>query len=83
MESGGFKSLRLTSVDIVTQKEIVGLRREPSKLENSEEVIITTVNVSTYFDRGFDFDERGLGHEHFPERNPIMRDHSISLTVGG
>jgi hypothetical protein len=44
-QANGLKRL-LTSVDIVTEEEVVGLRREATILEESEEVVVLSVDIT-------------------------------------
>lgn len=37
----------LSTIDIVTQEEVVGLGREPAVLEEAEQVVVLAVNVTT------------------------------------
>ena len=45
-----------SSINIVPQKQIVGLRRKAAVLKESEHVIVLSMNISAYFDRGINFD---------------------------
>jgi hypothetical protein len=40
----------LATVDVVTEEEVVGLRRESTVLEETEEVVVLAVNVTTNLD---------------------------------
>ena len=48
------------SVDVVSEKEVIGFRRKASVVEESEQVLELTVDVSTDFYRSFQFQENRL-----------------------
>ena len=45
-QANGLKRL-LTSVDVVTEEEVVGLRREATVLEESEKIVVLSVDITT------------------------------------
>lgn len=55
----------LSSIHIVSQKQIVGLWREAAVLEQSQQVVILTVNVTANFDGCLEFEEDGLSDKDF------------------
>jgi hypothetical protein len=61
-QADGLKGL-LTSVDIVTEEEVVGLGREATVLEESEEIVVLSVDITADLDRGLELEEDGLGDE--------------------
>lgn len=50
-QADGLKRL-LTSVDVVTEKEVVGLRREATVLEKTQQVIVLTVDITADLQTG-------------------------------
>lgn len=44
-QANGLKRL-LTSVDVVTEEEVVGLRREATVLEESEEIVVLSMDIT-------------------------------------
>jgi hypothetical protein len=54
------------AVHIVPQKQVVRIRREASILEEAEEVTILTVDISTDFYGGVQFQKWRLRHKYFP-----------------
>ena len=62
-ETDGLYSLS-SAIDIVSEEEIVGLWWEPSVFEQSEHVVVLSMDVSADLDGGGDFDEHGLFHEY-------------------
>ena len=52
-----------SSVNIVSQEEIVSVTGKSSILEEFDEVRELTMNVSTYLDGSFQFEEHGLRKE--------------------
>jgi hypothetical protein len=45
-QADGLKRL-LTSVDVITEEEVIGLRREATILEESEKIVVLSVNITT------------------------------------
>jgi len=64
-ETDGLQTL-LSSIYIVSQKEIVCLRGKSSVLEQAEEIIILSVDVPADLDGRFEFEQDGLCHEELP-----------------
>jgi hypothetical protein len=48
-QADGLKRL-LTSVDVITEEEVVGLRREATVLEESEEIVVLSVDITADLD---------------------------------
>ena len=48
-QADGLEGL-LTSVDIVTEEEVVGLRGEATVLEESEEIVVLSVDITADLD---------------------------------
>jgi hypothetical protein len=61
-QADGLEGL-LTSVDIVTEEEVVGLGGEATVLEESEEIVVLSVDITADLDRGLELEEDGLGDE--------------------
>jgi len=53
-----------SSINIVTQEQVVWLGRKPSILEESEHVVVLTMNISTDFEGRLHFDQHGLAEEY-------------------
>ena len=64
-EADGLQWL-LSSVHIVSQKEIIGFWRESTIFEKSQKIIVLSVYISANFDRGFEFQQGWLRYENFP-----------------
>lgn len=61
-----FQNLKLlTSINIIAEKEIVGLWRESAILKQSQQVWILSVNVSANLQRRFQFQQNRLLEENF------------------
>lgn len=56
----------LSSINIVAQEEIVCLGRESSVFEQSQQVVVLSVDVSANLDGSFQFQQNGLCDEDFP-----------------
>jgi hypothetical protein len=61
-QADGLKRL-LTSVDVITEEEVVGLRREATVLEESEKIVVLSVDITTDLDRSLKLEEDGLRNE--------------------
>lgn len=61
-QANGLKRL-LTSVDVVTEEEVVGLRREATVLEESEEIVVLSMDITADLDWSLEFEEDGLRDE--------------------
>ena len=53
----------LSTVDVVAEEDVVGLRRESAVFEQTEEVVVLSVNVSADLDGGLELEEHGLADE--------------------
>ena len=62
-QNSAFNGL-LSAIDVVSQKQVVGFRREAPVLENSEQIVVLTMYVPYNFDGGGEFQEHGLGHQN-------------------
>ena len=56
----------LSTIDIISQKEVVRVGRIPSVFEQSQKVVVLAVDVSSYFQRGFQFNKDRLLEEDLP-----------------
>mmetsp|Transcript_13966 Transcript_13966/g.55101 ORF Transcript_13966/g.55101 Transcript_13966/m.55101 type:complete len:212 (+) Transcript_13966:662-1297(+) len=56
----------LAAVHVVSQEQVVGLRREASVLEEAQQVEVLTVDVSANLDGGLELQQDRLAHEHLP-----------------
>lgn len=63
-ETDCFKGL-FTSVYVVTEKEVICFWREAAIFEESEEVVVLTVDVTTNLDWSFQFEQDWLVDENF------------------
>lgn len=61
-QANGLKRL-LTSVDVVTEEEVVGLGREATVLEESEEIVVLSVDITADLNWSLEFEEDGLRDE--------------------
>jgi hypothetical protein len=61
-QADGLKRL-LTSVDVITEEEVIGLRREATILEESEKIVVLSVNITTDLDRSLKLEEDRLRDE--------------------
>ena len=62
-EADGFEGL-LSSVNIISEEKVIGFRWESSVLKQSQQVIILTMDISTYFDWCFQLEKDGLVDEN-------------------
>jgi hypothetical protein len=61
-QADGLKRL-LASIDVVTEEEVVGLRREATVLEESEEIVVLSVDITADLNRSLEFEENRLRDE--------------------
>mmetsp|Transcript_23177 Transcript_23177/g.37615 ORF Transcript_23177/g.37615 Transcript_23177/m.37615 type:complete len:263 (+) Transcript_23177:584-1372(+) len=61
-EADGLQTL-LATIDVVAQENVVGLRGEATVFEETEEVIVLSVDVAADLDGGLELEEHGLGDE--------------------
>lgn len=61
-EEDGLEGL-LAPVDIVSEEEVVGARREPAHLEQPDQVAVLSVDVADNLDRRGELDQGRLGKE--------------------
>ena len=61
-EADAFETL-LTTIDVVTEEEVVGGGREATIFEEAEEIVVLAVDVTADFDGGFKLEEGGLRHD--------------------
>ena len=55
----------LSSVDIITQEEVICLGGEPAVLEQSQQVVVLPVDVTADLDRRLELEQDGLADEDF------------------
>jgi uncharacterized protein YacL (UPF0231 family) len=55
----------LTTIDVVTQEEVVGSGREAAIFEEAKEIVVLTVDITADLDGGFEFEKRTLTHDDF------------------
>jgi len=72
-KANGLKRL-LTSIHIVSQKQVVCFWRETSILKKSEEIVVLAVNVSTNLDWSFEFKKNRLIDENISGLNAETSD---------
>ena len=53
-EADGFKAL-FTTVDIVSQEQVVGIRRESTVLKQTQEIVVLAMNITHNLDGSFQF----------------------------
>jgi hypothetical protein len=63
-EADSFQGL-LSSIDVVSKEQVVGLWRKGAVLEESEQIVVLAVNVTTDFQRSLKLEKDWLGQEHF------------------
>jgi hypothetical protein len=62
-EADGLEGL-LATVDVVTEEEVVSLRRETAIFEETQEVIVLAVDIAANLDGRFQFEKNGLRDEN-------------------
>lgn len=55
----------LATINIIAQEEVVGFGGEPAVLEETEQIVELTVDVTADLDGGSEFEEHGLGEDEF------------------
>ena len=68
----------LTPIHIVAQEQVVGIRRESAVLEQSEQIIVLSMNVSHDFDGRLQFEQDGLRDENLAR----LEAQTADLTFG-
>lgn len=53
----------LSSVDIVTQEKVVGIRRETTELKKSKKIVVLAVNITNDLDRSLKLKKHWLRDE--------------------
>jgi hypothetical protein len=61
-QADGLKRL-FSSVDVIAKKEVVGLRREATVLEESEKIVVLSVDITTDLDGSLKLEEDRLRNE--------------------
>ena len=61
-KTDGFDALT-SSIDVISKEEIWWFGREVAVFEESEHIVVLSMNISADFDGGIDFYEHGLFHE--------------------
>lgn len=61
-EADGFDSLP-SAVDVISKEEVVRFWRKPAILEQSEHIVVLSMDVSTNLERSIDLQEHGLFKE--------------------
>jgi len=56
----------LTTVNVVSQEKIIGLRRKPPVVEDSEQIVVLPVHISTKLEGSLQFQEHGLIDKDVP-----------------
>ena len=64
-------------VDVVSQEEVVGFRGEAAVFEQSEHVVVLSMDVSADLDWGGHLDQHGLLHEYGLDE--ADRPHNLGL----
>ena len=79
-EADGLQGL-LAPVDVVPQKQVVGLRGESAVLEQPEEVGVLAVDVAADLDGGLELEQHGLAEEDRP--GPLAQVADLGLADRG
>lgn len=79
-EADGFQAL-LAPVDVVPQKEVIGLRWEAAVLKQPEEVGVLPMDVAANFDGGLQLQQHGLTEED--GTGPFAQVADLGLGYGG
>mmetsp|Transcript_32093 Transcript_32093/g.53031 ORF Transcript_32093/g.53031 Transcript_32093/m.53031 type:complete len:208 (+) Transcript_32093:716-1339(+) len=53
----------LATVHVITQKHIIGFRREASVFKETQQIIVLPVDITTDLDRRFEFEKHGLANQ--------------------
>lgn len=75
-QADGLKRL-LSSVDIITEEEVIGLGREATVLEESEKIVVLSVNITTDLNGGLKLEEDGLRNEDLTSLSTEVADLSL------
>lgn len=62
-QANGFDALS-APVDVISEEKIIGLGRESSVFEETEHVVVLTVDVPAYLEGRLDLDQHWLIHEY-------------------
>lgn len=80
-EADGLKRL-LATVDVVSEEEVIGFRREATVFEKTQEIVVLAVNVTTDLDWRFQFQQYRLRDENLPSlgaKIPNLRFQQLHL----
>lgn len=55
----------LSTIDVIAQEEVVGLGRESTVLEQPQQIVILSVNVTANLDGSLELQKDGLSDEDF------------------
>jgi len=64
----------LATIDVITKEEVVGLGRETTVLEQTEEIVVLAVDITTDLDRSLKLKEDGLGNENLASSGAEVTD---------
>jgi len=76
-KGNGLKRL-LSTINVVTEEEVVRLRREATVLKQSEKIIVLTVNVTANLQGGLQLQQNGLRDENLTGLHAKTTDLSLS-----
>jgi hypothetical protein len=66
-----------SAIYIVTQKNVVGFRREAAVFKEAQKIIVLTVNISTNLDGCFELEKHGLSNEKITRTEAQHFDFSL------
>jgi len=64
----------LATINVITEEEVVGLGRETTVLEQTEEIVVLPVDITTDLDGSFKLEEDGLGNENLASSGAEVTD---------
>ena len=77
-EADSFQGL-LSSIDVVSQEQVVGLWRKGAVLEETEQVVVLAVHVAADFQRGLKLEKDWLRQEHLAGLKREIREEGIKV----
>lgn len=64
-QTNGFQTL-FAAVDIIAQKDVIRFRWESPVFEQSQQIVVLTVHITTNLDGGFQFQQHRLSNQQIP-----------------
>jgi hypothetical protein len=63
-----------SSINIISQEKVIGIWWKPSVFEQTEKIVVLTVNITANLYRGFKFEKYGLTYEDFSSFHAKLTD---------